>query len=251
MWLNNYYYFDKWKLISIWFKRVLGISSKILNDIESHDRYIECHLFFSFMWNSTVYDLSLVSIWSLAITGITGKLFSDHSDHMETKFLFCQQSSTIPATANDHNDHDCRDRFRVYSLVSIWSLTIVMITRIVVITENIRSLWLSKLLKIDFHIIAGIVKIAGYLPSLRSSRSLRSLCCDFHMIDRIIMIITITAITALVVSVNLLRSLTIIHNRYDRRDRLWFYPNDHDRCNCWQSLGSLAVAGIVGDHWQM
>ena len=29
-------------------------------------------------------------------------------------FPFCQRSPTIPATANDHNDHDRWDRIRVY-----------------------------------------------------------------------------------------------------------------------------------------
>ena len=33
---------------------------------------------------------------------------------METKFSFCQQSPTIPGTANDRNDHDRWDRIRVY-----------------------------------------------------------------------------------------------------------------------------------------
>ena len=33
---------------------------------------------------------------------------------METKFSFCQRSPTIPATANDRNDHDRGDRIRVY-----------------------------------------------------------------------------------------------------------------------------------------
>ena len=33
---------------------------------------------------------------------------------METKFLFCQRSPTIPATANDRNDHNRWDRIRVY-----------------------------------------------------------------------------------------------------------------------------------------
>ena len=126
------------------------------------------------------------------------------------------------------------------SLVSIWSLTIVTITGIVAIAENIRSLWSSQLLKFDFHIVNGIVQIAGHIRSLWSSRSLRSLFYGFHMIAGIV---TIAAVTALVVSINFLRSLTIVHDRYDRRDRLWFYPSDRDRCDCWQSLGSLAIAG--------
>ena len=33
---------------------------------------------------------------------------------METKFLFCQRSPTIPATANNRNDHNRWDRIRVY-----------------------------------------------------------------------------------------------------------------------------------------
>ena len=102
------------------------------------------------------------------------------------------------------------------------------------IAENIRSLRLSQLLKIDFHAIAGIVQIAEHIRPLRSSRSLRSLCYDFH---------TIAGITALVVSINLLQSLTIIHDRYDCRDRLWFYPCDPDRCDLLQLLGSLAITG--------
>ena len=51
---------------------------------------------------------------SFTIAGIASKLFSDRSDHMESKFLFCQRSPTIPATANDRNDHDRWDRIRVY-----------------------------------------------------------------------------------------------------------------------------------------
>ena len=56
-------------------------------------------------------------------------------------------------------------------------------------------------------------------------------------------IVTIAAVAALVVSINFLRSLTIVHDRYDRRDRLWLYPGDRDRYDRWQSLGSLAIAG--------
>ena len=56
-------------------------------------------------------------------------------------------------------------------------------------------------------------------------------------------IVKIAAVAALVVSINFLRSLSIVHDRYDRRDRLLFYPSDRDRCDCWQSLGSLAIAG--------
>ena len=44
------------------------------------------------------------------------KQFSDRSDHMETKFSFCQRSATIAATANDRNDHDRWDRIGVYLL---------------------------------------------------------------------------------------------------------------------------------------
>ena len=132
---------------------------------------------------------------------------------------------------------------RENSLVSIWSLTIVTIAGIVAIAENIRSLWSSQLLKFDFHSVAGIVQIAGHIRSLWSSRSLRSLCYGFHMITGIVTIVTIAAVAALVVSINFLRSLTIVHDRYDRRDRLWFYPSDRDRCDRWQSLGSLAIAG--------
>ena len=51
---------------------------------------------------------------SLTIAGIASKVFSDRNDHMETKFSFCQRSPTIPATANDRNDHDRWDRIRVY-----------------------------------------------------------------------------------------------------------------------------------------
>ena len=47
------------------------------------------------------------------IAGIASKVFSDRNDHMETKFSFCQRSPTIPATANDRNDHDRWDRIRV------------------------------------------------------------------------------------------------------------------------------------------
>ena len=72
----------------------------------------------------------------------------------------------------------------------------------------------------------GFVQIAGHIPSL---------CYAFHMIAGIVMIVTIAA---LVVSINFLRSLTIVHNRYNCRDRLWFYPSDR-----WQSLRSLAIAG--------
>ena len=94
-----------------------------------------------------------------------------------------------------------------------------------------------------FPHIAGIVQIAGHIRSLWSSRSLRSLCYGFHMIAGIVTIVTIAAVAALVVSINFLRSLTIVHDRYDRRDRLWFYPSDRDRCDRWESLGSLAIAG--------
>ena len=99
---------------------------------------------------------------------------------------------------------------------------------------NIRSLWLSQLLKFVFHIFAGIVQIAGHIRLLWSSRSLRSLCYGFHMI------VTIAAVAALVVSINFLRSLTIVH---DHRDRLILSQRS------W-SLRSLAVAGIVDDRSQ-
>ena len=82
------------------------------------------------------------------------------------------------------------------------------------IAENIRSLRSSQLLKIDFHITAGIVQIAEHI------RSLQSLCFDFHMIAGIVTMVKIAVIVALVVSINLLRSLTIVHDRYDRRDGL-------------------------------
>ena len=104
---------------------------------------------------------------------------------------------------------------------------------------NIRSLWLSQLLKFDFHIVAGSVQIAGHIRLLWSSRSLRSLCYGFHMIAGVV---TIAAVAALVVSINFLRSVTIVHDRYDRRDRLWFYPSDRHQCDRGQSLGSLAIA---------
>ena len=58
-----------------------------------------------------------------------------------------------------------------------------------------------------------------------------------------ITIVTIAAVAALVVSINFLRSLTIVQDRYGRRDRLRFYPSDCDRYDRWQSLGSLAIAG--------
>ena len=51
---------------------------------------------------------------SFTIAGIASKLFSDCNDHMEIKFSFCQRSPTIPVTANDHNDHNCWERIRVY-----------------------------------------------------------------------------------------------------------------------------------------
>ena len=127
------------------------------------------------------------------------------------------------------------------SLVSIWSLTIVTITRIIAITENIWSLRSSQLLKFDFHIVTEIIQIARHIRSLWSSRSLWSLCYDFHMIAGIVTVITIAAVTALVVSINFLRLLMIVHDCYDCRDRLWFYPSVRDRCNRWQSLGSLAI----------
>ena len=97
--------------------------------------------------------------------------------------------------------------------------------------RSLRSLRLLRSwqsLRIDFHKIAGIVEIAG---PLRSLRSLQSLCFDFHMIAGIV---AIAAIAALVFSIKLLRSVTILH---DRGDRLWFYPSD-----LWQSLGSLVIA---------
>ena len=94
-------------------------------------------------------------------------------------------------------------------------------------TNNIWSLRSSQLLMFDFHIVAGIVQIAGHI---------RSLYYGFHMIDGIVTMVTIAAVAALVVSINFLRSLTIVHDRYDRRDRLWFYPSDRDRCDRWRSL---------------
>ena len=101
------------------------------------------------------------------------------------------------------------DRSRsLASLVKVQLQGIITISRIVAIAENIRSLQLSRSLRTEFHIIAGIVKIAG---------NTRSLYCDFHMIAEI------AAITALVVSLKSFRSLTIVHGRpeyYDRRDRL-------------------------------
>ena len=51
---------------------------------------------------------------SFTITGIASKLFSNCNDHMDTKLSFYQQLPTIPATANDRNDHDHWDRIRVY-----------------------------------------------------------------------------------------------------------------------------------------
>ena len=53
------------------------------------------------------------------IAGIASKVFSDCNDHMETKFSFCQRSPTIPATANDRNDHNCWDKiiFRKTALI--------------------------------------------------------------------------------------------------------------------------------------
>ena len=122
------------------------------------------------------------------------------------------------------------------SLVSIGSLTIVTITRIVAMAENIRSLRSSQLLKTDFHTIAGIVQIAGHV---RSSRSLRSLCYDFYMIAGIV---KIAVIAALVVSINLLRSLTIATIAEIDADSISaiVIVKLYDR---WQLLGSLAIAG--------
>ena len=100
--------------------------------------------------------------------------------------------------------------------------------------RSLRSLRSWQSLRIDFHNIAGIVEIAGHARSLRSLRSLQSLCFDFRMIAGIV---AIAVIAALVFSIKSLRSLTILHDRYDRRDRLWFYPSD-----LWQSLGSLVIA---------
>ena len=56
---------------------------------------------------------------------------------------------------------------------------------------------------------------------------------------------SLRSLQSLLVSINFLRSLTIVHDRYDRRDRLWFYPSDRDRCDRWQPLGSLAIAGKI------
>ena len=111
------------------------------------------------------------------------------------------------------------------------------------ITENIRLLRSSQLLKFDFHVVAGIIQIAGHIRSLWSSWSLRMLCYGFHMIAEIVTIVMIVAVTAMVVSINFLGLLTIVHDRYDRRDRLILSQRP------W-SLQSLAVAGIVGARWQ-
>ena len=73
---------------------------------------------------------------------------------------------------------------------------------------------------IDFHIIVGIGKIAGHARSLRSLRSLQLLCFDFRMIAGTVVIVSITGKPALVFSILSLRSLTILHDRYDRGDRL-------------------------------
>ena len=107
------------------------------------------------------------------------------------------------------------------------------------------------------HLIAAIVTIAEvWFPYSRWDHSDRRT-------HTIAVIVTIVAIAVLwfpydrwdrydrydhcshctVVSINFLRSLTIVHDCYDRRDRLWFYPSDRDRCDRWQSLGSLAIAG--------
>ena len=166
------------------------------------------------------------------IAGIASKLFSDRSDLMETKFSFCQQSPMIPATANDHNDHNCWDRIRVYSLVSIWSLTIVTKTFDRFDRHNCWCL---------ISIVTGIVQIAGHIISLWLSRLLPSLCYGFHMIAGIITIVKTTAVAALVVSINILQSLTVIHNRYDHGDRLWFYLSDRV---------IIAMVGSRWDHWR-
>ena len=167
-------------------------------------------------------SLCYVSIWSL------GLLWSLQSLHWWFPLTCC----------------DCWWSFTIaeISLASIWSLTIVTIAGIVVIAENIRLLWSSQLLKFDFYIVTGIIQIAGHIRSLWSSRSLWSLCYGFHMIAGIVTIITIAAVAALVVSINFLQSLMIVHDCYNRRDRLWFYPSDCDCCDHWQLLGLLAIA---------
>ena len=124
--------------------------------------------------------------------------------------------------------------------ISIWSLTIVTIARIIAITENIRWLRSSQLLKFDFHIVAGIVQIAGHIQSLWSLRSLRSLCYGFHMIAGIVMIVTFAAVAALVVSINFCdrwRSFTITT----------IAEIDSD------SIPAIMIIAIVGsrwDHWR-
>ena len=52
---------------------------------------------------------------------------------------------------------------------------------------------------------------------------------DRYMITGIVTIVTIAAVTALVVSINFLRLLMIVHNRYDRRDKPGFHMIIGDR----------------------
>ena len=100
------------------------------------------------------------------------------------------------------------------SPVSIWSLTIVTIAGIVAIAENIGSL------KFNFHIVAGIVQVAGHIRSLWSSQSLRSLCYDFDMIAGIVM--------------PSLRSLQSLH---------WWFPLTF--CDRWRSCTIATIAEYI------
>ena len=61
------------------------------------------------------------------------------------------------------------------------------------------------------------------------------------MITGIVTIITITAVTALVVSINFLRSLTIVHNCYDHRDKPGFHMIVDDRSRSLESLVNCSV----------
>ena len=68
------------------------------------------------------------------------------------------------------------------------------------------------------------------------------------MIAGIVTIVTIAAVAALVVSNNFLRSLTIVHDRYDRRDKPGFHMIVGDRS---RSLGSLVnCSAIVTIIWK-
>ena len=113
---------------------------------------------------------------------------------------------------------------------------IITIAGIVAITENIRSLWSSQLRKFDFHIVAGIVQIAGTYDR-----------CDHHdRCDRCVLV-SIWSLGSL----QSLRSLQLLH---------WWFPLTF--CYQWRSftiatiaeidtdsIPAIVIVAIVGSRW--